>query len=263
MRTTVTTPSLYYRGTQRASIRGAQKTLSFTPSLPVAVIWSARPGNIWLGMSPRFLKTSTVHKVQLNTKKQLTLPEYSHVALSDILTALKYEEGGISCKEVRKIYQYLHNRIIGKAKGGDFSYRLYDEEGEEVDDYEVPLSLRRPHTIISWYGFDQWEDEPTLETASCLWADTFVFADSPAVQRAAKAQGYDSIAYVDVFAGGEYASADLLGCPVWDLSGVEEDTEDKGVPVHWTVRPLDMKIIKLLESVPTEQIVQTKDLCNG
>jgi transposase-like protein len=255
--------SIYYRGTQLRSIRGARKTLSFTPSLPVAVVWSSHPGNFWHGIKPHFLKTSTVHKAEINSEKQLTLP-WNHCSLSDVLKALNYQDGGISDEEVRKIYQYLHNRLIGKTKyAGDFSYRLYDDEGEEVDDYEVPFSLRRPQTTISWYGIEQWDDDPCLETASRLWADTFIFVDAPAVQRAAKDQGYNSIAYIDVFAGGEPASEHLFGCPVWDLAGVDEDTDLEGddVPVHWTVRPLDKRIIKILERVPAEEIVETTDLC--
>jgi len=258
--------SICYRGTQRRSIRGARKILSFTPSLPVAVIWSAQPGDFWSDIRPRFLKTSTVHKVELSSKKQLTF-QWNHCSLADVLKLLKYgEEDGISPEGVEKIYRYLHNRLIGKTKyAGEFYYQLYDEDGKEVDGYEIPFSLTRPETAISWYGFAQWDYEPTLETASQLWADTFIFADTPAVQRAAKAQGYDSIAYVDLFAGGERASEWLLGCSVWGLSGVESDTdlEDNEVPVHWTIRPLNNKIIKIVESVPAEQILETEDLCGG
>ena len=260
---------LCYRGTQRKSIKGLKGALSFTPSLPVAVIWSAVPGDFWARRKPKFLSTSTVHEVQIDSQNQLKLVDSdyigsNYVSLADVLRSLSYgEPEGISESEVRKIYQYLHNRLIGKARGGEFLYKLFNEDGEEVDDSDVPFSLRSPITPISYYGFYEWENEPTLETASRLLADTFIFADSPAVQRAAKALGYESIAYVDVFAGGEQASEDLLGCPVEDLTGVEMETdlENSEVPTHWTMRPLDTSIIQNVESLPTAQVVETTDLC--
>jgi hypothetical protein len=73
-----------------------------------------------------------------------------------------------------------------------------------------------------------------------LQADTFIFADAPAVQRAARVAGYDCIVYSDVFEGGRHASEVLLGVDVEELPGIDldEDLEDDLVVVHDTYRPL-------------------------
>jgi hypothetical protein len=253
-----------YRGTQRRDIKGARKGLSFTPSLPVAVIWSARPGDVWSRTRTAFLPTSTVHTAQLRLRNPLILGEGCYNSLSNILKMLRYDYvGGISEGEVTKIYNYLHNRLIGKAKGGEFLFKVLDEDYEEIDDDVVPFSLSIPDTLISWVAREEWHEEPTIETAAHLVADTYIFVDAPAVQRAALSQGYDSIVYVDVFAGGTWAAEDLLGCDVEELDGItmDYDIEDEYVPTHWSLRLLDADIVESMTAKPTEEIVATVDLC--
>lgn len=253
-----------YRGTQRRDIKGARKGLSFTPSLPVSVIWSARPGDVWARRKTVFLPTSTVHTAQLNVRNPLILGKGCYDTLSHILELLRYDYvGGIPEEDVTRIYNYLHNRLTGKAKGGEFSFKVLDEDYEEIDDDVVPFSLSMPDTLISWVAREEWYYEPTIETASHLMADTYIFVDAPAVQRAALAQGYDSIVYVDVFAGGTSAAETLLGCDVEELDGVtmDYDIEDEFVPTHWSLRLLDPDIVESMTATPAEEIVETVDLC--
>jgi len=184
--------------------------------------------------------------------------------LGRILQKLRYGYvGGIEEDEVRKIYNYLHNRLIGKAPGGEFMYKLLGEEGERIDDYDIPLSLLSPETAISWVGREDWDMDPSIDTALRLEADTFIFADAPAVQRAALAQSYDAIIYPDVFQGGEVASETLFGCDVTDLAGIweEDDLEDEYVPTHWTLRLIDPSIVVSQTSTPTYEILRTLDPC--
>jgi hypothetical protein len=245
-----------YRGTQYKAIEGARKGLSFAYSLPVAIIWSARPGDIWGRREPQFLPTSTIHIAQLEIKKPFVIEE-PFTSLGDVLRRLKYPRG-IADDDVRKIYNYLHNRIIGKVPGGDFSYVVLDEDGGEPrDEDEVPLSFRSPQSLIS-LARDDWDNDPGLDTADLLQVDTFIFADAPAFQRAAVAAGYDAMVYMDVFQGGEHAAPILLKQDVYDLEGVTEEQDIQGeyVPAHMTLRPLDLNIIVEVTSIPTVDVVQ-------
>jgi hypothetical protein len=253
-----------YRGTQREVIEGARKGLSFTYSLPVAVIWSSRPGDEWGRRKPSFLSTSTVHVAKIDARNPLTLGDESYVTLGDVIRLLGYgKSDGIPDEEVRKVYNYLHNRLIGKAPGGEFSYRLVDEEDNPVDDSDVPLSFTTPETVISWHARGAWdlvyEVGESLEAADRLTADTFIFADAPAVQRAALARGHDVLVYRDVFAGGERAAKELLGRKVGDFIEVDMDRDLEGerVPTHWTLRVLDPSAIVEMSAVPTAEVLRT------
>jgi len=163
--------------------------------------------------------------------------------------------GGIDEEEVRKIYNYMHNRLTGKAPGGEFKYNVCDDTGELVDEDEVPFSLISPETKISWIAREEWDADPSISTGYRVAADTFIFADAPAVQRAAIAQGYDAIVYPDVFQGGEDASEKLFGCDVTDLDGVweAEDLDDDDVPMHWTLRLIDPSIVVSQDATPTAE----------
>ena len=254
----------FYRGTQLRRVKGVHKLPTYTPSLPVAVIWSSEPPD-W-NRAASFLPTSSVHQIRTDIRNPLILSQENYESLSSILRSLRYgTPEGISIDEVVRIYNYLHNREIGKARGGQFNYKGYNvyEDFEEVDDYDVPLSIIRPQTRISWYLRDAFEDEPSIRTAQNLEADTFIFADTPAVQRAAIALGYDALFYPDVFAGGT-VSEELLGCPVEFLDDVWEDMdiEMDDVPSHWSVRILDPRVIKQTITTPTEVILETHDLCS-
>lgn len=256
-----------YRGTQTSSVKGVREALSYTPSLPVAIIWSAHPGDTWGNLAPHFLPTSTVHRAKLNTKKILELSEYTHATFGRILRKLKYgRPGGIDDREALKILQYMHNRIIGKARGGEFKYAVLDEEGEHLDPEEVPLSFTDPVTLISEVK-DEFQSasfdgiKEALTVADRIEADTFIFADAPAVTRAALKLGYEVMWYPDVFAGGEFGAPPLLGMNVEDLQGVEMDydIEDDEIATHDTYRPLVEGAVIPVESVLTSELLREVD----
>jgi hypothetical protein len=251
-----------YRGTQRESITGVRKGLSFTPSLPVAVIWSARPSDVWSNRRTQFLPTSTIHVAEVDVRQPLVLGDHNSLGLDDVLQLLDFgTEGGISEDEVRKIYNYMHNRIIGKAEGGEFAYVVLDEDGNPRDEDEVPWSFTRPETLIS-LARDDWDNDPSLATAAQLQADAFIFADAPTVQKVAARLGHDAIVYQDVFAGGKSASKELFGVPVEALDGVKMryDLDNKLVPTHWTLRPLDAGVIVDVASVPTTEVLRSLEM---
>lgn len=249
-----------YRGTQRTSAEGVRKAHSYAYSLPVAVIWSARPGDVWSNTKTKFLPTSTIHMIEANIRNPLKLGERyeSFSGLGDILEKLEFEtSNGITKQEVLKVYNYLHNRLIGKASGGEFSYVVVDEEGNDIfNEDDIPLSFSHPQTLVS-LAKEEWNYEPNIKTANYLIADAFIFADAPAVQRAALALGYDALIYSDVFQGGEDAARELLGKNVQELPGIEiqRDLNGKRVPTHITVRPLSADVIIDAVSFPTEELL--------
>lgn len=244
-----------YRGTQRAVIEGVRKGESFAYSLGVAIIWSARPGDVWARRETQFLDTSTVHTAIVAPRAPLVLSTNNHCTLADVLRRLDYPNG-ISDEEVRKIYNYMHNRIIGKASGGEFKYLVVDEEGNERDEDEVPFSFRNPQSMIT-LAREDWDFDPGFDTAELLIADTYIFADAPAVQRAALRLGYDVLTYPDVFDGGEAAARELLGCDVYRLDGITEEMDLNGrfVPQHLTLRLLDPAAVAGIASTPTAQLL--------
>jgi hypothetical protein len=249
-----------YRGTQLAKQKGRQKVTSWTTSLPVAVIYSARPGDVWGGTPPRFLSTSTVHVGEMSDDAKLLVLCDGNNACSfgQVMEELDYDKpDGLTYAEARKILQYMHNRLIGRTTGGSFSYVVFDDEGEPMDEHEVPFSLRDPETLISYAFIEEWEYEPE-KIGPLLWADAFVFADSATFRNVARRLGYDAVIYMDVFQGGEFAAPPLLGCDVYELDGVDEVFEiyeDETLPAHETVRPLHKDTIKDTETVPTETLL--------
>lgn len=250
--------TLLYRGTQTSQDKTVRGASSWTPSLPVAIIWSARPGQ--LGDSAEFLESSTVHVGRLRAgAKTLQLCAHSNVcSFAEVLQALRYrEDGGIPEEEATKILNYLHNRETGRVRGGEFAYRVIDEDGEEVTEADIPFSIRSPVTRVSEFRDGDWYDDPQ-EAAGRLEADAFIFADAPAVLRAARSLGYDAIRYLDVFDGGTWAAPELLGVEVDELDGVEMDSdlEYEEVPVHETIRPLSPEAITLERSMPAPEAIE-------
>ncbi len=243
---------ILFRGTTRPGVQGVSKSFSYTPSLPVAIIWSALPGSAWGERKTAFLPTSTVHFAQLRTQHVLDLGANA-ATLGGILRALHYEEpGGITHAEVLKVFNYLHNRIVGKAPGGEFKYKQIDEDGEEVEEFSLRYSgVQLFKEEFDWTGGG-------VEIADRFVADTFIFADAPAVQRAARALGYEAIQYEDVFAGGTSAAPELLGLEVEELQGVDEsmDIEDDVVPVHDTYRALTDTAIVPTGAVRTAELLR-------
>jgi hypothetical protein len=228
---------ILFRGTQRVGLPGVRKGVSYTPSLPVALVWSAVPGDAWGRTPPQFLPTSTVHFAKLNTKRVLDLGD-NHTSMGIVLRALRYKKrGGIELDQVIRIFNYMQNRVTGKAPGGDFKYQEVGEDGETI---EPDWSFRTQ--IQLWREDFQMYSDGDDNLLGRIIADTFIFADAPAVQRAALALGYEAIKYSDVFVGGTYAAPKLFGKDVDGeyLQGVdmEYDLEGEDVPTHVTYRPL-------------------------
>lgn len=238
-----------YRGTQRSSDRTVRGSASYTPSLGAAVIWSAVPGS-WHG-EPHLLPSSSVSLVELPADRVFVIGEGSTTStVGEVVRALQIEED-----EVRKIFNYLHNRLLGKARGGEFGYRVVDDDGEEVEEGEVPFSLLHPETLLSACRDELWHDPSVVDRVT---VDAFVLADAPAVQRALARNGYDAVAYRDVFQGGTRAARVLLGVDVLDLPGVEEspDLRDEEVPSHLTIRPVDPASVEVLWCRPSAEVVE-------
>jgi hypothetical protein len=234
------TPRLFYRGTQREALHGVHAALSFTDSIDVATIWSAAPGSAFASIKEnrqaRFLPTSTVHAAYLAMRRPIVWDD-NYISLSDVLSTLRFgRDGGITVEEVGKIYNYLHNRLTGKAKGGEFRYVIRDEDGEIEEESDGLDFSGRTRILDEKDLFLETED---LATASRLAADAFIFADTPMVLKAAQRLGHDGIVHGDVFDGASAASKDLLGRKVDSLDGVEEerDIDDEWVPTHRTYRP--------------------------
>jgi hypothetical protein len=254
-----------YRGTQTPD-PGRTRKKGFAPSytsvLPVAIIWSAHPGDEWDQYPPAFTGSSTVHAAELRCRKLLDLRKLgTYCAFSEVLRLMNYGKNKHwTIEEVLKVYNYLHNRITGRAPGGEFKYRVMEEpySDHQMSEDDVPWDLMNPETLISWHAHPEFEMNPSLDSASILIADTFIFIDSPGVRRVAKAMGYDCIVYMDVFHGAEEASKLLLGIDVEDIPGIqeEEDIDWDYVPSHDTVRPLNPDTIRPLWSRPSEEVVE-------
>jgi hypothetical protein len=156
----------------------------------------------------------------------------------------------------------MHRRIIGREHGGAFNYTVSDEEGDIMGEADVPFSLLAPMTLISEF-YDYFDgvygSEDMLEVGQRLYADTYVFADAPEVQRATKRLGHDVITYTDIFQGGVSAAEELLGADLEDLGVYTEwdDLLDEGdggyTPVHDTYRPLVPP--KRVWARPVEQVI--------
>lgn len=249
-------PLLLYRGTQREAIGGVRPTLSFTSSLGVALIWSAVPPDPFSSSRDsrvaHFVPASSVHAVHLAMRRPLAW-EGLTMSLYDVLVSLRYgEPDGITVEEVGKVYNYLHNRITGKAKGGEFRYEVVDEDGEPVED-ESGLDFSGRTRILD--EKDLFMGSEDLEDAGRLQADAFIFADAPAVVKAATRLGFDGIIHADVFAGGTGAAPTLLGLDVEELDGVEEDRDIDGewVPSHRTWRPFSADQVVNVARLPSAE----------
>lgn len=248
--------TLLYRGSQRLDDRTVRGVPSYTPSIDVALVWSAVPGDAWSRRPPSFLPTSNVQAVDMEIARPLVLDEHgSHVSLSQVLDRLRHgEPGGITDEEVSRLLRWMHRRAIGVVPGGDFRYIVRDEEGEPIDPDDVEFSLVDPQTLLSQAQQD-WEYGD--RTVPAVEADAYVFADAPTVQKVAGRLGFDAIVYRDVFQGGKSASPALLGVDVLDLDGVEEelDLDLEYVPTHLTVRPLAGAVVREVWRKPSAEVL--------
>jgi hypothetical protein len=252
---------MVYRGVQSPATKGVRGVASYTDSLPAAIIWSSVPPDFWNRRDAYFLPTSSVYFAKLAAAKILTLSKFNYESFGNTLKALKYgRKGGMTEQEALATLTYLHKRVTRQARGGEFRYDLVDEEGEPVRDSHIPLSFSDPITVISEFADDlDWAS--SFEVADRLTADTFIFADAPAVQKAAIRMGYEALAYPDVFDGAEKASRTLLGLEVDDLEGVERayDIDGERVPTHRTFRPLIQEALEPVETVLTRVLLEKMD----
>ena len=244
------TPELLYRGTQRYVTSGVRGATSWTDSLPVAMIWSAVPGDAWASSRERrvthLIETSTVHAAKLTLRQPLVI-EWMSSSIGDVMRALSFgEPGGITGDEVLRIFNYMHNRMIGKAQGGEFKYIVYDEDGDEVDPNERDFTLDINDSLIRDVRgeFDYAHSaEDQFAIADRIAADGYIYWDSKTVQTVLRRLGFDGVIYPDVFQGCEYAARDLFGKDVSceDMIGVAQDMDINGDEVftHLTYRPLD------------------------
>lgn len=230
---------LWYRGTQTAdpkrSVRGP---LSFTPCLAAAVIWAARPGDVWSDTPARFTSDSTVSAAHIDATPVLELGGDLMLSVADVLRLLHWgQPDGITHGEALRIYNYLHNRLIGNASGGEFWYEA-TEDGEPIESDMLMLLRGWSRILEARENFD-WD--PTLEEAGNVVADVFIFADTPIVAKVAARLGYRGLSYPDVFEGASGAAEDLMGLDDIDrINCIEWSVDGRGeyVPYIPTLRPL-------------------------
>lgn len=222
-----------------ASLRSprARTVASYTPLASVAAIYSMRPGDAWGEREPSLAQTSTVQPAFIRVRKPIRVHELS-TTFGDILRALRYgEPNGITDDEVLKMLNYLHNREVGEASGGDLLYKVFDENEEEVEaDWGDLLHGR---TKIQNLRDDiEMDPDSTLDLADRLHAETYAFFDAPAAKRAAERLGYDAFVHTDPFRPGR-ASEILFDKEGEDLTGVgdEWNLEGEEVPIIDTIRP--------------------------
>jgi len=265
----IVTHGVYFRGTQdvrtEQTVRGVP---SWTPCLEAAIVWSALPANVWsssdAARKARFAATSTISAARILPSRPLHLGGADE-SIGAILRKLSFmRAGGATEEEALSIFSYLHYRLIGRRLGGPFKYRVFDDDGEPVDESTVPLSFSAPQTLISM-ARDDFEfsssAKQSLSVADAVAADVFVFADCPVVQRVAARLGYDALVYPDVFAGAEYALRDLMGMRPEDVDCLDEDEDPfSGGEDQWyheTLRPLVPAIVQPLWSRPALQVLET------
>jgi len=229
--------SVLYRGTRRPEVQGHQAVSSWTPSLGAALIWSAVPGRHTLEPG------STIHAAALPANaKVLDLTRWGiSWNLRDLAEVLGWPDR-MTEEDGRKLLNHLHQRKLGRTKlSSAFQMKAYLPDGSEVEDEDLGFSVIMPETFASWLVDDLGDlDEVSLDDLGRFAADSFAFADSPTVRRLAQAQGYEAMAYLDVFSGGTRAAPDLLGLEIEDVPGVslEHDLDWDEHPAHVTVRPL-------------------------
>lgn len=261
----------YFRGTlspdtSKTALGGAQ---SWTPCLGAAIVWSARPPSPWSSVPgydrARFEVGSTVTAAEVSAAKVLDLggPDQS---VGEVLRALLFgDEGGITHDEAMRVFNYMHNRLIGKARGGEFKYRVLDSDGEAMDPEDVPLSFSAPETLISMArdDFEYADSDDALAEADRVIADTFIFADTPIVQKVARRLGFDAIVYLDAFGGGPAALRDLMGltpeevdCLVEHEDPFGDDWRDGSLWYHETLRPLSDDIVRIEWSEPAPKVAE-------
>lgn len=244
---------IFYRGTRREQSAGRQKLESWTPCLACAIIWSSSP------IEKALVPTSTVHAARL--------PLGTHVFdatrwgsawnLRDVFDAIG-DPANFEL-DVKKFLYGLHKRRLGRTRlPSEFKAIVFDEDDESIldDDEFVDFSFMDPDTTPRAFYREFFEFDPTLETASRFVADSFVFADSPTIQRLLKAKGYGAVRYIDPFDGASLVSKKLLGMDADEIPGVEEvlDLDLEYTLTHETLRPfVEMEI---LWSQPSKALVK-------
>ena len=254
-------PRVFYRGTQTAqALRGVRGVTSWTDSLTIALIWSAVPGDVWASRKTRFVETSTVHAAYLELRNPLVFTSNS-ASVGDLMRALRYgEPNGLTEEDLRRVWNYLHNRLYGRAKGGEFNYVAYDEEGDELDPDDMPFSLMGNESVFTELRDEQEyaEGAELFEIGDRIAVDTYVLFDSKRVQEAARRLGFDGLVYWDIFEGCQFAIEELFGpqedCEQIEGIDVAPDVRYEDVVTHKTYRPLYEDRIIPLWSEPSEAL---------
>jgi hypothetical protein len=255
-------PRVFYRGTQTAqALRGVRGVTSWTDSLTIALIWSAVPGDVWASRKTSFIETSTVHAAHLALRNPLVF-KHNGASVGDIMRALRYgEPNGLTDEELRRVWNYLHNRLYGKAKGGEFNYVAYDEEGDELGSDEEPFSIQGNVSHFTELRDEQEyaEGEQLFAIGDQIAADAYVYFDSKRVQEAARRLGFDGLIYMDIFEGCQYAAEELfdpreVDCELIEGIEIDQDVKYDDVPTHWTYRPLYEDRVIPLWSEPAEEL---------
>lgn len=236
--------------------------MSLTDCLEVALVWSSVPPD-WR-RTALFVPGSSVAAFEGDIDPCLDLGQGSSwMTLGDVLKTLRFgEEAGITEEEVERIFNYCHNRITGKAKGGPFNYIFEDEDGNILDPDDLPLSFISQATLFSEAREDFPFASDPMEFADRIKADTFIFADAPAVQRVATRLGYVALRYTDVFEAGPRAAKDLWGGELKKSKCMSEtfDLNDELMPSHKTLRPLKEGLLRYLWSKPASDVILMVEL---
>jgi len=151
-----------YRGTQQPEVQGHHALTSWTPSLPVALVYSARPGSRIWRQPPELLEGSTIHRARLPTSARILSLCGGSVTCSlwEVMSSMDYgAPNGATDDDVRRILNYMHNRLTGRAQGGPFEVRASFPDRVPITEEDVPFSVRRPQTEVSVFRDDVWDDE--------------------------------------------------------------------------------------------------------
>lgn len=252
--------TLYFRGSQGRDPAQTRLTqLSFTPCLGAALVYSAVPADAWSSSKTlsktHFVPDSTVSAATIRSAKTLDWMWLS-MSLGDVLRSLRFgKENGITEEEVRRVLNYLDKRAVGRVAAGEFKYKIFDEDGEAYERGEEPWAL-----LSTGIGYirDEWDGDPSIGVVERLAADTFVFVDTPLIQKVAERLGFQAVRYIDAFTGAKYAFRDLLKIEPEDVECLEEemDLEDDYIWSHETLRPLTGADVEYVWQGPAQAVAQ-------
>jgi hypothetical protein len=244
-------PLMLYRGVRRPSLKGRIHTESYTDSPDVASIYSASPATYEFG------EGASVFPVHLSIKNPVHLPEAQHT-FGDVLKVLKYgQPNGITQDEAIKMLNHLVNREsdqnlpfwVSRTKTGlpGFKYTVHDDEGNELDDGDLPFSLTMSQSWLREFrdDFKYMHDNEVLENAHRLKADTYAFVDTPRFKAVAERLGHDGVIHQDIFDTVHDTAPKILDKKPSEVKGLNENYGAKDYNYsHVTYRPFKPEQVK-------------------